>query len=658
MKKMFSYLLILLPTIVMAGNQFIGSDIVGWSYNIFDRYANNESKKKPLFDFGKEHRMVMLENISKHDIRTVTGSNSHQYTKSVATRLGMSYSSAFGLFKGSMQSNFGKKSMGNIDTSFVTLQDYIWKYRISLDIRSEKRDITRLKKFMDPVAREDINTMDPEKLFNIYGTHFITKAYIGGRADYHATVENSSKFSQQDISVNVKLAFKRFKSNLNVTHSKTNREISKNRKTKLTIIGGNSEYINNIHNNEQYKSWVSGIKKHPVLCDFERGSLSPIWKLADTYSRKKQLEQYFKKTYILKFPLAKLVRYTNERPKWKPRNGTCFFIKSKSSNRYFDLAGMGYFTPDNNGEKVILWDNDRLSDRVFCVEKSREPQHYLLSPVSNRKALTISGSFNKSSLTNKYQRKIPAVLWRKSDVNSEQFAFELVDKSSAGYVAVYIKSKISGLYLQAEHHRNGAKIIQMPFTGKSNQIWHFEKASKRNLFKKELTTHTFLLRNVKNHRVMDLPGYGRVSKKFKAFKRNRSSNCKNGTNVGLYKIDGGSDQHVRFVPAGRDSYYIEFQHCGSRPRLDITGKKKRRRGNSMYNEGQNAQIWGHTNNIAQKFKIRAVGNGRFLIINEASRRAVTSSHNNTFQGKKASSRDRAQQWELIDIHTKKRLQKF
>ncbi|MBN2694963.1 RICIN domain-containing protein [bacterium] len=634
---------------------FIGSDIVGWSYNIFDKYASNESKKKPLFKFPEKTKLVLLENITKHDIRVVSGSNSHEYFSSVNTRLGLEYNNPLSTFGGSLEASFGKESLTQKSTSFVTIQDYTWKWRISLNIANEERDIPRLKSYIISDALADINTMKPEDLFNSYGTHFIARAYIGGRADYNASVENSSKWTKTDIEANIKAQFKVINTSVNTNIQKTNKEISDNTKTKLTITGGNAEFMSNINNEEQYKTWAEGIKDSPVLCDFEMGSLIPIWVLADSPERSKELEDYFKNTYILKYPLPKLIDKLNERPTWEPTKQRCFFIKNKKSGKYIDLAGVGFLAKTTNGTDISLWDNDNFSDRVICFNDSnKEKGYYNIKTRLSSKVFDIRGDWDKNAVSNKYQNGAKVQLWENFDNAAQQFQFEIVDKSNAGYIAVFIRSKVSGLYIQPKGKGdNGDELVQMPFTGADNQIWHLELANPDKAILKEMTDFTFVLENRAHNKVMDISGKGRTVKNI--IKRTES-NCNNGENVGLYSIDGGNDQHVKIVPAGDNAYYLEFQHCGQKKRLDVSGDWNKKAKDSKYKDGRNIQLWEHNGNDAQKFYLQKISANEFMIVNKATGLAVKSNGNNTFQGGKPNPRESAMIWRFIEIGSKKALE--
>ncbi|MBN2695256.1 RICIN domain-containing protein [bacterium] len=626
---------------------FVGSDIIGWSYNIFDKYASNESKKKPLFKFPEKTKLVILENITKHDIRVISGSNSHEYFNSLNVRLGLEYNSAF--FGGSLDSSFGHESLTEKSTSFVTIQDYTWKWRTSLNITNVKRDIPRLKSYIIKEVQEDINTMNPEELFDAYGTHFIAKAYIGGRADYNATIEKSSKWSKTEIEANVKAQFKMINTSLNVgvQNTNTNKEISENSTTKLTVTGGNAEYLNNITNEEQYKKWAEGIKKQPVLCDFEKGSLMPIWTLADSDERKKQLENYFKDVYLLKYPLPILLDKIDGREIWKPTKERCFIVKNKQSGRYIDLSGMGFLADSNNGTKIKIHDlnsNDYFTDRVICFDESKtEKGFYTIKTQLSPRVFDISGDWDKNSIYSKYKSGAEIQLWDKIDNAAQQFQFEVVDKSNSGYIAIHIRSKLSDQYLQESGANNGDLIVQKPFTGEDSQIWHLEYIDPKRTAQNELTSFNFLVKNKENGKILDISGAG---------------NCGNGYSVLVYThYDGGADQLLRVVPSPNEEgvYFLEFQHCSPRKRVHLYGGWDKNAADSKYKDGMYYVLWEAANNDADKFYIQKVSANEFMIVNKLSNMALKTNGQWVLQSV-TNPKDIGMIWQFVEPGTGKTLE--
>jgi hypothetical protein len=75
----------------------------------------------------------------------------------------------------------------------------------------------------------------------------------------------------------------------------------------LKVVGGNSEFANDIKDPITYQRWAEGIKDKPVLCDFDEESLIPIWTLTMDINRKKELEKYFNENILSAHAIQKPV---------------------------------------------------------------------------------------------------------------------------------------------------------------------------------------------------------------------------------------------------------------------------------------------------------------------------------------------------------------
>lgn len=277
-----------------------GLDVIGYGYDIFGQFADMKSKKRYcLFQFTnykntpigsyeyKVPQYVILENMSDHVVKTVDGSSIRSYSKSLSASAGLSYDGF--LFGGSVEAQYGTSESGTEQKYYFTYMDANTKWRISFD----DRNIENLIEILEPQAKKDIETMDPEKLFETYGTHIIIRAYLGGRADFTSESTISSKISSEQISTAVTAKYGSISGKASLSTTNENTLTNSKTTTKLRVVGGNSEFASNIQNADQYRDWASGIEKKPVLCDFDENSLMAIWEFASTDERKKQLEDAF-----------------------------------------------------------------------------------------------------------------------------------------------------------------------------------------------------------------------------------------------------------------------------------------------------------------------------------------------------------------------------
>ncbi|MBI2281300.1 MAG: hypothetical protein HYU68_11510 [Bacteroidetes bacterium] len=311
--KIFILLIILLNTSANAQNTAPGIDIIGRGYDIFGEYANNNSKKKySLFVFPQSSKIsydynvpeyLILENISDHRIKQIEGSSLNEYADNMEASVNLKTNAL--LFSASVEAQFGKNTSTNEEKFYYTYMDANTKWRISIDMRN----IDILIEILEPQFKLDLATMTPQKLFDTYGTHFIASAYIGGRADFSTNTVKNTSYTTEQIKSAVKGRFATIKGEGSYSSANEINSIIEKCETKLRVVGGNSEYANNISDNPvQYQKWAEGIKDRPVLCDFDSESLIPIWKLTNDTKRKEILEKYFTDLILIQHPKPEMVK--------------------------------------------------------------------------------------------------------------------------------------------------------------------------------------------------------------------------------------------------------------------------------------------------------------------------------------------------------------
>lgn len=285
-----------------------GQNIIGKTYNVFGEFANNKSiQRYPIFDFTKVeskkdqfgHSLpapVYIENISDHIITTVEGTSIKEYSESLAEKAGLKGRAVF--FKGSIDANANDFNTSNEELFMYTYMDINTKWRVSIDTRN----IDKMIAMLDEQFSSDIENLSPKDLFDNYGTHFITSAYLGGRIDYITSSKLTNNLSKNEIKLAVNSSYGTISGNYTNNQNSTSEINTSITKTTLNVVGGNSEYTNNISDPVQYKKWAEGILKSPVLCGFDEKSLMPIWMLTKNIERRSELENYFNSQILPRYP--------------------------------------------------------------------------------------------------------------------------------------------------------------------------------------------------------------------------------------------------------------------------------------------------------------------------------------------------------------------
>lgn len=467
-------------------NPVPGVNVLGWGYDIFGSYGSIESLMNYcIFDYKNfENKRVGTMNFDvpqymlfrshkHHTVKTVSGSSEREYAKSLSASIGMDFDAM--LFSASVSSSFNFSESGSKKMYYFTYMDGNPVWYTALDIIGD--DVSHLKPMLNPRFKKYLNdkNFSPKTLFETYGTHYIASAYLGGRIDFKSKSVITEKTKSREIGVAVQAQYQAVSANasLDTRHSET----LKNAKTETTldVIGGNSQYINSIHNLNQYETWATGLQADPSLCDFEEGSLRPIWEFCDDAARKKQLKDAFYDLldeYPLPEELADLAEVKGEQ----------FMVRCKESNLYWDFPGYHYDAKYSKGTGLCIYPKDGNShknqgfDRVYTIKPNEIEKDYvhILPQHSFSGALDIPHGEAKPNLgvqLYKYNNAEGAQLFKMIAVDGEKNTF-------------YIQNKKSGLYLEIPKGKanvKDTKVVQNTYTGADNQKWVFETFDPANI---------------------------------------------------------------------------------------------------------------------------------------------------------------------------------
>lgn len=603
MKKLFILLLAVFYTVnLSAQKQAPGLDVLGFGYDVFGEYADQRSKKRYcLFKFenfrnvpigSKQYsvpQFVYLENISNHITKTIQGKSIRQYAKAQSASVGLSTDALF--FSASVNSSFSKSTSGSERHFYYTYRDANTKWRISFD----ERNMDKLTAMLDPQFKKDLATLDPSELFRLYGTHYIASAYLGGRADFDSKSVITRKTNTSAIAVAVEAKYQAVSANVGLSQEQSQTLSNSKTTTKLTVTGGNSEFANNIQDPIKYEQWASGIADMPVLCDFDKNSLKPIWDFCDDATRKAELKAEFDRMCKAN-PLPKAMAASMS------VSGEVFFIKPLSEKyMYLDIPGYHFGAKRNKGAKVSIWEKDNKEEGLQGIDRfvkiiphATQPDFVFLQPQHSDLVLDVKGA--KSEPGTQIQ------LWKKGNNNAAQmFKMIEVDGESNTY---YIQNKKSGLVITS--NGKGNPLTQEKKTGATNQKWKFEtaKATEMASIPHE---HVFSIKNVKANRYMDISGKGKNVKS-------------KDTHVKLWDMDYYPDRYIQLKKSNINGYFY-VQHMHSKYVWDVEGGKK--------SNGTKLQLWDKKNNTAQQFKFIYAGSAMtFFIENRGSKKFLDASNSN------------------------------
>jgi len=449
-------------------SQARGLDVVGYGYDVFGNYADMSSLKPyPFFDLGPNRTQfigassfdvpenIFLQNISSHNVTTIQGESLRQYAREMSREAGMEVDATF--FSSSIETSFSSSTTGYSQSKFLTYRDANTKWKVSL---LDTIDMEKLKQSMTERAKYDIAHMDARKFLDAYGPYYVASAYLGGRAELTVQSNASSRTTLKELSVAVEARYKVISGSAGDSSSQQNSTTSSQYSSSLTVVGGNSEYANNIHDYEQYSKWAEGINEMPVLCDFEKGSLRPVWELAPSHERAAALKAAFdemKKEFPLPEAFADIIGLESSQ----------YMVQNVASQLYWDMPGYNFDAKDGLNEPVTLYvpDNENALaeglDRVIKILTSPyDNEHVMFQPQHSHHVVGADGR-NGKLLLNKYNLKDDRTFFKMVPVDDRQDTY-------------FITNKANGLYLTREKQGKGSHIsLQYPVLDES-QMWYFK----------------------------------------------------------------------------------------------------------------------------------------------------------------------------------------
>ncbi len=607
MKKCLLFLfaaIVMLPEL-KAQIQTPGLDVLGFGYDVFGNYADQKSKKRYcLFKYGNFEtvpigseqynvpKFVFLENISDHLIKTVSGESIRDYAQSLSVEAGLGVDAMF--FKGSIDATYSTSVSGTEQKFFYTYMDANIKWRVSFD----ERDLPMLKTILDPRFKADLATMPPAKLFELYGTHYIASAYLGGRADFTSVSTVTEKTTTQEIGLAVEAQYKAVTANVKTDAAKQQTLRNANTKTSLRVTGGLSQYANNISNPETYNLWASGIERMPVLADFDSNSLKPIWDFCEDEGRRNQLQAEFDR-------MCKANPLPKEMVNIASIGNRVFYIKSVAHGTFWDLSGYHFYAQDKGG-KIKLYEKDMTqgslqgADRfIKVIPHATKPEFVYFQPQhSDYVADIIGGSKNAGAEVQLFNQG--------TNVPAQLFKMIRVDGVSNTY---YIQNEGSGLFLTA--NAKTGNITQEAESKSDNQKWLFEKANPEIEMAPPSDDFIFAFQNVKAKRFLDFGGTA------------PKAQSQNGAKLQLWDMDYAPDRYY-FLHRTNDSQYFLFKPMHTTKVLEIAG--------GVTTNGTSIQLYDRNNTQAQTFKFVYAGEPMtYYIINRGSKKALDASDSRILQ---------------------------
>lgn len=348
-----------------------GLNVIGCGYDIFGKYAEAGSCNENLFDipeymnsrfsfFGNEYsypsNYCTVEPINSSTDSMIYGRSIDDYTSALNTNTKLSGN--YGFFSASVSTSFSQISRSESNVSYLTARwtSRLWQIEL-LDYDPSSNVGPRLT----PAFANDLMHMEPADLFIKYGTHYVAKAIIGGRADANSTVSNSVFSSTQQLQIAAQMSYDGLKGSLSAEDKTTYKTqidtFNMNSMRTSYCVGGDSVLAKNIFKDPiEFQNWAATIIDQPQLCDFDSESLKGIWTLCTDPDRQSDLKKAYNKfsAYRLDYQMINVLEPCGTDQGSGAKRDVSFFRPQPGSlvqANYFWVghyaqSGYGNFNPD------------------------------------------------------------------------------------------------------------------------------------------------------------------------------------------------------------------------------------------------------------------------------------------------------------------------
>lgn len=322
------------------------NEFLGKGYKGYDKYANSDSCTFALFDLIDEKHV---------DVQDGTGWTGRFATGETKTEFydeffgAASFEGTYDGFSGEITGSFNSKALRNRENSFATANNTITYYRLTLlETAPIKEEV-----------QADLMEMDPEALFDKYGTHYLQSIYIGGRVNFSSYVNRVTVKDEFKMEAAMKASYGKVVSGSasgGTENKKAVDEVTANKT--IMVKGGDPAYAAKIMDgvgepSDNYEKWSTSITDYMTISDIADKGMVPIYMLVQDPTRRAELEPAW---------TAYMEAHTDDVLKeGEPEvvtKSSKFLLKEKDGGRYVGIApyhwNWSYYYPSVANEGVTL----------------------------------------------------------------------------------------------------------------------------------------------------------------------------------------------------------------------------------------------------------------------------------------------------------------
>ncbi|MCB0568095.1 MAG: hypothetical protein KDD01_27310 [Phaeodactylibacter sp.] len=278
-----------------------GVDFLGRGYDAFGDFASTDELKSVLINFEqyrkekvgeKEYKIpedADVQFMDDNTFQSIAGQTIEEFQNNRSASVGLS--GGYPYFSGAVTGNFQPIHYRTMNYAFVNVSNTVNRWKVSLP-----HDPNLLRPMLTEEAKIALATLSPAQLFSQYGTHLLTSATIGARADYYVAAEKSATTQlnlAQAAEASLKASLGVLDLNAEPQYQEMVNRLREHSFIGVKVQGGSQAYGQNIFSAGNYQAWVNSVDGHLAISQLSNPSLLPIWELCESSARSKEVEEAF-----------------------------------------------------------------------------------------------------------------------------------------------------------------------------------------------------------------------------------------------------------------------------------------------------------------------------------------------------------------------------
>lgn len=246
----------------------------GESYSVPEGYAVNDSPPMPA---GKALNQTLIEESwDRFDKQMGIDANA---------------AAGNGLFSVDVNASMASKLRSEEEAYYALRTSFIPLWSVYLPGIPKFSDET-LSEMHIPLPFKHANRSDYEAFFERYGTHYVKRIWVGGKASLAFTIAKSSQMSKLEIQAGIKASYGLASGSTNANMQQSKEKLQNNSECTVFGKGGNELLLASLSSLDEtrYNEWLATIRDNPQVIELE---VAGIWTLVNDSEKAKALREAY-----------------------------------------------------------------------------------------------------------------------------------------------------------------------------------------------------------------------------------------------------------------------------------------------------------------------------------------------------------------------------